>query len=401
MNTLKKLLICFCFVGLLSWNVQLIEATGQYSDVSSDFWAAKEIDYLSDLKIITGYGNGQFGPQDSIKRADAAIIVARILDLDLENVNHPSFKDVSKDHYAYREIAAAVEKGIFQRAEKFNPNDYLKRGEMAKIIVKTFHLQSQIEVDFKDTNESHWAYEFIRALASNYITTGYADSTFKPDQNITRAEFSVLVTRAKEETFRPDINILPKKMNDTIYYPQLYGMANVDIQNQINTTFKNHAVGLLNYYNEIISWGIEAEDPMLEYYTVDSEYEIKYHQNNRLSIVSFDYEYTGGVHGLYWYTAHNFDLNTGELLQLPELFLEHTNYSMVINNEIKKQINILKQTDDYWELEPFYSIDQNTPNFYLTPIGIGIYFSLYEYTPYAYGIPEFIIPYSVFGGILK
>ena len=198
MKTVKRLIIAFCFVGLLAWNVQLTEAAGRFHDVSSDFWAAEEIGYLSDLKIINGYGNGQFGPQDSIKRADAAIIVARILDLNLENVKNPSFKDVSKDHYAYREIAAAVESGVFQKAERFNPNAYLKRGEMAKIIVKTFGLQSQIEVDFKDTNESHWAYEFIRSLASNYITTGYPDSTFKPEQNITRAEFSVLVTRAKE-----------------------------------------------------------------------------------------------------------------------------------------------------------------------------------------------------------
>ena len=401
MKTIKRLIIAFCFVGLLSWNIQITEAAQQFHDVSSDFWAAEEIGYLSDLKIINGYGNGQFGPQDPIKRADAAIIVARILDLNLGNVKNPSFKDVSKDHYAYREIAAAVESGVFQKADRFNPNAYLKRGEMAKIIVKTFGLQSQIEVDFKDTNESHWAYEFIRSLASNYITTGYPDSTFKPEQNITRAEFSVLVTRAKEKSFRPDINILPKRMNDTIYYPQLYGMTNGDIQNHINDTFKSHAVYLFNYYNELISRGIEEGDPMLDYYTVDSDYEVKYHENNRLSIVSFDYEYTGGVHGSYWYTAHNFDLNTGQLLQLPDLFLDGANYTTVINNEIKRQIYILKQTNDYWESVPFQTIDPTTPNFYLTPNGIGIYFTLYEYTPYAYGIPEFIIPYSALRGILK
>ena len=146
-----------------------------------------------------------------------------------------------------------------------------------------------------------------------------------------------------------------------------------------------------------LKWKIQC----LSIIRLDSEYEIKYHQNNRLSIVSIDYEYAGGIHGLYWYTAFNFDLSTGELLQLPDLFLENGDYTTAINNEIKRQINILKQTDDYWELEPFYSIDPNTPNFYLTPTGIGIYFSLYEYTPYAYGIPEFIIPYSAFGGILK
>ena len=190
-------------------------------------------------------------------------------------------------------------------------------------------------------------------------------------------------------------------MNDTIYYPQMYGMQDVDVQNHINDIFKNHAVGLLNYYNELIQEGIEIEDPMLEHYVVGSEYEIKYLQNNRLSIVTNDYDYAGGIHGMYWYTSFNFDLSTGELLQLPDLFLENGDYTTSINNEIKRQINILKQTDDYWELEPFYSIDPNTPNFYLTPTGIGIYFSLYEYTPYAYGIPEFIIPYSAFGRILK
>ena len=81
MKTVKRLIIAFCFVGLLAWNVQLTEAAGRFHDVSSDFWAAEEIGYLSDLKIINGYGNGQFGPQDSIrKRADAAIIVAQNYD---------------------------------------------------------------------------------------------------------------------------------------------------------------------------------------------------------------------------------------------------------------------------------------------------------------------------------
>ncbi len=49
---------------------------------------------------------------------------------------------------------------------------------------------------FPDVTPSYWAYGYIKYLYCHSIVTGYSDGYFRPDNNITRAEFSAIVTRA-------------------------------------------------------------------------------------------------------------------------------------------------------------------------------------------------------------
>lgn len=50
-----------------------VTAQTTFSDVAESFWAKDDINYLSGKKVINGYSNGNFGPNDTIKRVDAAI----------------------------------------------------------------------------------------------------------------------------------------------------------------------------------------------------------------------------------------------------------------------------------------------------------------------------------------
>ncbi len=52
------------------------------------------------------------------------------------------------------------------------------------------------KIDFSDVPESHWAYEYITAMTKRGIINGYEDGTFRPDSNITRAEFAAVLCRA-------------------------------------------------------------------------------------------------------------------------------------------------------------------------------------------------------------
>ena len=47
--------------------------------------------------------------------------------------------------------------------------------------------------------QSHWARPFIETLAEQNIISGYSDSTFRPDQPVTRAQFAALVRQAFDE----------------------------------------------------------------------------------------------------------------------------------------------------------------------------------------------------------
>jgi hypothetical protein len=46
---------------------------------------------------------------------------------------------------------------------------------------------------FSDVPDSHWAHDFISWLFYNGLTSGYPDGTYRPDNNVTRAEMAVFL----------------------------------------------------------------------------------------------------------------------------------------------------------------------------------------------------------------
>jgi hypothetical protein len=50
--------------------------------------------------------------------------------------------------------------------------------------------------DFPDVSDSHWAAPQIKLLSEQGVIVGYPDGTFKPDANVTRAEFAAMAIRA-------------------------------------------------------------------------------------------------------------------------------------------------------------------------------------------------------------
>lgn len=49
---------------------------------------------------------------------------------------------------------------------------------------------------YPDVDENHWAYPQINLLTEKGVIVGYPDGTFKPDENVTRAEFAAMAIRA-------------------------------------------------------------------------------------------------------------------------------------------------------------------------------------------------------------
>ncbi|CAH1208004.1 hypothetical protein PAECIP111893_02820 [Paenibacillus plantiphilus] len=177
-----------------------------------------------------------------------------------------------------------------------------------------------------------------------------------------------------------------------VQYPQIEGFANKDVQSKINRTLKSKAEAYIQSGQDLLSGYVDFAKEMGDEapsMTFDVGYTVTYNEKNKLSLQFFVYEYSGGAHGMYDYQPHNFNLETGEEITLKEAALGNTNYIRVINEEIKKQI----KAQDLPLLSPFETI-QPDQRYYLRGDAIIVFFSLYEYTPYAAGIPEFSIPLS-------
>jgi hypothetical protein len=181
-------------------------AAARFSDVSSNFWAKDEIDYLVQKGIIQGYKNGKFGKNDSVKREHAAIILAKALGIQNEPAPNPGFRDVPTSHPAYKSIAVLTKYGIFSKANTFNPSGKLKRSQMAKIIAEGFKMEPAYVVSFKDVKSTDWFYQYASSLGSAGIASG-SNGYFMPYSVINRTEFSVFVARALEAKFRTGVQI--------------------------------------------------------------------------------------------------------------------------------------------------------------------------------------------------
>ncbi len=77
----------------------------------------------------------------------------------------------------------------------FKPNNNITRAEFATVLVKGFKLEQKGSKVFADTT-NHWAKDFIATAAANGIVSGYDENTFGPNDLITREQMAVMIAKA-------------------------------------------------------------------------------------------------------------------------------------------------------------------------------------------------------------
>ncbi|MGO4888777.1 glycoside hydrolase family 3 N-terminal domain-containing protein [Anaerobacillus sp. MEB173] len=198
MKWFKYSVLMFLFVALLISPLGSVTASQEkFTDLRWSQWAKDSIYYLSDRGTIAGYGNGRFGPSDTITRAQAVTYLVRELYPDAVAGKDLSYQDVPKSHFFYKEIAVATEQGIIGGFSDgtFRPNSPISRAETTAILTRAYDIaKGKNSSDLIDI-EKHWARDPIQLLASNNLIGGYTDKTFRPNQAVTRAEFAVFLTR--------------------------------------------------------------------------------------------------------------------------------------------------------------------------------------------------------------
>jgi alpha-tubulin suppressor-like RCC1 family protein len=156
------------------------------------------INALVGLGIINGYSDNTFRPNNTLTRAQAAIMIVRAIGLSTEGVSS-NFTDVPPTHAAYKFISAAYQAGIINGYSDgtFRPNANVTRAQIAIMVQRAFNVQaSGTIITFTDVPDGYAPKRFIETLASQKIVNGYSDGTFKPLNNVTRAQFSTMIYNA-------------------------------------------------------------------------------------------------------------------------------------------------------------------------------------------------------------
>ena len=139
---------------------------------------------------IKGYSDGSFQPNGNMTRAEAAVMMARLKN-GSDNFNTSGitrFTDANNKWYS-KGVNYAVGQGLINGYEDgtFRPDEKITRAEFTQMIANDIKTNGTKSVSFNDVN-NHWAKPAIQKVAGNGIINGYEDNSFKPDNNITRAE---------------------------------------------------------------------------------------------------------------------------------------------------------------------------------------------------------------------
>jgi|GEM_PF-5185217 len=154
-------------------------------------WAEIPLKYMTDNGYLQG-GN----PDDAITRLDVARAISKLPLID-KSSNY-IFADTS-DKDVIRVAKAGIMNGYGNQL--FNPNAYITREEMAKVLaILISNPASYSEIVFSDRDSiSGWAMPYVSALTSEQIILGYDDSTFRAQNNISRAEFASLFMKIRDK----------------------------------------------------------------------------------------------------------------------------------------------------------------------------------------------------------
>ncbi|SIS42769.1 5'-nucleotidase C-terminal domain-containing protein [Salimicrobium flavidum] len=251
----------------------------QFEDVGDRYTEA--VDFLVEQGATQGYTETTFGTYKPIKRVDAAVQLANVLNLDIDDDADHGFTDVPDR--AQGAVAALKEAGITEGKTEttFGSHDQISRGELAIWIAEGFNLEPVTNaVDFEDVSNRY--FEAVQALVDYGITNGISETEFGVWDDAKRGDYAVFLHRAAEvsdDDFELELmhtndthgnidNIAQTKtavdnfrsqnpaslllsagdvFSGTLYFQEFLGQADLDFMNQLGydaMTFGNHEFDL-------------------------------------------------------------------------------------------------------------------------------------------------------------
>lgn len=168
------------------------------------------------FNYVIGYSDGTVRPEGNITRAEVATIFFRLLTDESRKTyltEYNTFTDVEKSMWHNVAISTLARAGVLNGYNdgSFRPDNNITRAEMAAIISRFAELEGSTRISFTDI-KGHWAEKSILLAASNGWINGYNDGSFRPDQNITRAETFAMINRVLERKVE-HVNDLVSDMN--------------------------------------------------------------------------------------------------------------------------------------------------------------------------------------------
>lgn len=172
------------------------ESEAVFDDMAGFEWANDSVKILKEKGIISGIGSTVFEPQRKITRAEFLKMAAKLFKFE---GGENRFSDVEKNDWFEPFVSACHAAGIIEGYDnRIYPYENISREDAAVILHRAMKLPADgtENVEFSDETEvSDYAREAVGVLSKQKIITGYEDGSFKPHNEISRAEAAVLMAK--------------------------------------------------------------------------------------------------------------------------------------------------------------------------------------------------------------
>ena len=173
----------------------------RFKDVHPTDQFYTEIEWLASTGITTGWPDNTYRPQNNIERGAMAAFFYRMAGSPRVMMPYRSpFKDVDASYPFYKEIVWMYQQGITTGYPDgtFRPNDSVSREAMAAFFyrqARDYRFYAPRHTSFVDVNGDNLVYTEISWLADRGISRGWDDRTYRPGQAITRDAMAAFLYR--------------------------------------------------------------------------------------------------------------------------------------------------------------------------------------------------------------
>ena len=199
MKTKRILALFLAVVTCLSLAVSASAASiSDFKDVDTKAWYAEAVTAAVDNGLLYGKSKTQLDPNGLLTRAEMAAITNRSFGC-YKAADISAYKDVAKGKWYYKDVALAVQMGTYNgvSSTSMQPDRAITRQEAIAVVARALQLDldDYAKTDlskFADAKEvSGWALPYMKAM----VAAGYVHGRTQglvPQANITRAEFAQL-----------------------------------------------------------------------------------------------------------------------------------------------------------------------------------------------------------------
>lgn len=175
----------------------------KFYDLTDSDWYLEDVMESAEKGIIKGMTEISFGAELNMTRGQMVTVLARLEGEENSTAAAAPFTDVASDQYYAKSVNWAYAAGVVEGMSdtEFAPDASITRQEFVTMVVRYLEKVKGITLEgqslsFKDASSiGTWAQEAVEKAVAIKLIEGYEDSTFRPQRALTRAEGVTILMR--------------------------------------------------------------------------------------------------------------------------------------------------------------------------------------------------------------